>query len=575
MPDVLVNNPTVAQEGSRARYEGSFTDFLFECFEFPDLDRGVHGGLSQFMGWERGTPRPRNCVFPTRERMSQGRSDAIPPPNDSKPYGIDLEGDFRGFATIYRATGKSKLVLIPRNHLKSTVISVAYVLWRIVKNPAIRILLTSAVGKDARKFLKAVKWQLTNNLKIKELWPHVFVTRDMIDESKVGWNNQEITIQRQVQYEAGEATVEAMGVGGNLVSRHYDLIICDDLVNNKNSKTLYMLEDTIEWFQNAHSLLDPVSGEVVVVGTRWDYSDLYAFLLGGHADEYSLYFATVIGTDGHIFYTQKFDADTLAGLRKIHGPYKFSCQYLNQPVDRESQSFKVSWLQYYWEEENGSAYDDQERPRLPGSHTWHEFIGMDMAITENDGDETAIFCVSVNEKNDWYVREIWTAQSGSPERIVDMIFAAQEKYPTTLVFGIETRGWQKTISSGARELMKQRGVWINIREMASESNTSKASRIMGLVPRCARRALFLHGKSRETLTGGMKAFFSQYHKFPRGRDDILDAAAYVEMLAFPPNQVVEKKRASSTMKERLKANLKALKGRRKVGMVDEHTGNQF
>lgn len=575
IPDVPTVFSTATQTEDRARYERSFVSFLFECFEFPDLDRGVHGGLAEFMGWERGSARPQDWLFPTKDAMDRQASAPIHAPSDTRPYGIDLEGDFRGLSSIYRGNGSSKMVLIPRNHLKSTVISVAYVLWRIVKNPAIRILLTSAVAKDARKFLKAIKWQLTQNKKIKEFWPHVHVTQELIDTGKVGWNLNEITIVRTVQYEAGEATVEAMGVGGNLVSRHYDLIICDDLVNNKNSKTLYLLEDTIEWFQNAHSLLDPVTGEVVVVGTRWDYSDLYAFLLGNHSDEYSLYFATVIGADENIFFTKKFTPETLAKIKKIHGPYKYSCQYLNQPVDRDAQDFKVSWLQFYYSTEGQDGLDNKDRPILPSNHVWHYFAGMDLAITEDGGDETALVVVAVNEKNEWYVMDVWTAQHGSPDKIIDMIFLAQEKYPEILMFGIETRGWQKTIASGANELMKQREIWINIKEMSSESNTSKRSRIMGLVPRCARKAIFLNGKSKETLKGGMKQFFSQYQRFPRGHDDILDAAAYIEMYSFAPNQPVVKSGPARTMKEKLKAHLKSIRKARIEGFVDEHTGSQL
>lgn len=557
----------------KQRYERSFRDFLFECFEFPDLEPMIHGGLADFMNRKKGSPDSTGSYWPNRADMLEGRAYPVSDPSADRPYGIDLDGDLLGVATIQRGDGSNKLILIPRNHLKSTIISVAYVLWRIVRNPAIRILLCSAVQKDACKFLRAIKWQLMNNKKFKEFWPNVCVTQEMIAQNKVIWTQKEITIPREVVYEAGESTVEAMGVGGNLVSRHYDLIIGDDLVNNKNSRTPNLLEDTIEWFQNANSLQDPVTGEVVVVGTRWDYNDLYSHLIVEHNQSYALYFATAYGKDGEVFFPKKFSREKIAELRRSHGPYKFSCQYLNQPVDKETQTFKASWLQFYEVIGATGPIDSRGRPLLPDGFSWHFYAAMDVAITEEDGDETVVAVVAVNDKNDWYVQDIFTAQFGQIEKLVDLIFEVQRKYPEIIQFGVETRGWQRTVASGAYEQMRKRNVWLSIQELKSESNVSKAARIMRLVPRCAAGSMFLPGRSIETLQGGMKKLFQQYVRFPRGADDILDALAYVDILpAVPPDSFSVPEKEAMTASERARAHRKKVMTARS-SRTDDHLGN--
>lgn len=565
----------VGDEADKARYESSFKDFLFECFDFPDLDPLLHGQLASFAGRLKGSPPAMPSFWSTRVDLEARRISPPPGATADKPYGIDLDGDLLGVAHIDRGDGADKLLLIPRNSLKSTIMSVAYPLWRIVRNPAIRVLLSSAVGKDACKFLRSIKWQLTNNKKIEKFWPNVHITQDMIAQCKVLWTQKEITVPRTVRYEAGESTVECMGVGGNLVSRHYDLIICDDLVNNRNSKTQHLLEDTIEWFQNAHSLLDPVSGEVIVVGTRWDYNDLYSHLIAEHNQKYSLFFATVHGADLEVFFPQKFSKEKVVALRKTHGPYKFSCQYLNQPVDKENQDFKVSWLRYYCVQDAGGPTDERGRPHLPSGFNWRYYAAMDVAITEDDGDQSVVAVVAVNDRNDWYVQEIFTAQYGQIEKLVDMIFEVQQKYPQIMQFAIETRSWQRTIASGAYERMRKRNVWLTIVELKSESNVSKGARIMRLVPRCASGGLFLPGKGPEDLKGGVKTLFSQYVRFPRGGDDALDALAYVDMIpAVPPegpNTVSDNRMSAS---ERARRHRKALM-RKKSERVDEHLGTLY
>lgn len=559
----------------KERCERSFRHFLFTCFEFPDLEPELHGGLADFIGREKGSAPGEPQYWPTRRDMVERRSAPVPDPNSDRPYGIDIDGDLLGIACVPRGDGSSKLTLIPRNHLKSTVISVAYPLWRIVKNPAVRGLLSSAVQKDACKFLRAIRWQLMNNKKIKEFWPNVHITPEMIAQNKVIWTQKEITVPREVKYEAGESTIEAMGVGGNLVSRHYDFIICDDLVNNKNSRTPNLLEDTIEWFQNAHSLLDPITGEVIVVGTRWDYNDLYAHLMAEHSQVYSLYFATAYGTDNEVIFPKKFSKEKIAELRKSHGPYKFSCQYLNQPVDKENQDFKASWLQYYFVEDAYGSTDKKGRPNLPSGHTWHYYAAMDVAITEDDGDETVIVVVAVNEKNEWYILDVYAAQYGQIEKLVDMIFEVQQKYPEIIQFGVETRGWQRTVASGATEQMRKRNVWLSIVELKGESNISKTARIMRLVPRCASLSLFLPGKSQEQLQGGVKKLFQQYVRFPRGSDDIMDALAYIDLIpAVPPDPPSVKDREPKTAKERAMRHRKQLVEARR-SRSDEHLGTTW
>src|SRR5215213_1005233 len=52
---------------------------------------------------------------------------------------------------------KKRLMLIPRGHLKSSVITVSYALWHIAKNPKVRILIVNGTYPLAATFLSQIK----------------------------------------------------------------------------------------------------------------------------------------------------------------------------------------------------------------------------------------------------------------------------------------------------------------------------------------------------------------------------------------------------------------------------------
>src|SRR3989442_10274624 len=113
------------------------------------------------------------------------------------------------------------LLLAPRRHAKSTCLSINYVLWRIVKNPNIRILLVSNTDLQARAFVRVVK-QL-----IEQYYPL------LIPSGREKWAETAIVVKRDEILK--EPTLSAVGVNGPIISRRQDLIIGDDLIDSENA----------------------------------------------------------------------------------------------------------------------------------------------------------------------------------------------------------------------------------------------------------------------------------------------------------------------------------------------------
>lgn len=167
-----------------------------------------------------------------------------------------------------KASGNRKLILIPRGHLKSSIISIAYVIQQILRNPNIRVLIANAVWDNARKFMWKIQEYLTDKSVLSQLFGKF--------ESK-RWNSDEFVDLHRTKAHA-EPTVATTGVEKTQTSQHYDLIVMDDLVVRENISTKDQREKVITFYKDTLDLLEP-GGELIVVGTRWAMGDLYQHII--------------------------------------------------------------------------------------------------------------------------------------------------------------------------------------------------------------------------------------------------------------------------------------------------------
>lgn len=179
-----------------------------------------------------------------------------------------LHNDLAAF--LEQPTDK-KLILVPRGHLKSSIVTVVWTIQQILKNPNIRILITNAVWDTARLFLREISGLLTD----KSLLSEIFGT---FDGPKSKFTQDEITISQRTIGTIKEATITTAGIERALTGGHYDIIIHDDLVEENNINTKEQIHKVIRFYQNSLDLVDP-GGQILVVGTRWAMSDLYGWIM--------------------------------------------------------------------------------------------------------------------------------------------------------------------------------------------------------------------------------------------------------------------------------------------------------
>lgn len=169
-----------------------------------------------------------------------------------------------------------KLILVPRGHLKSSLITVVWAIQQMLRNPNIRILITNAVWDTARLFLREIAGLITD----KSLLSDIF---GKFDGPKSKFTQDEITISQRTIGTIKEATITTAGIERALTGGHYDIILADDLVEENNINTKEQIHKVIRFYENSLDLLDP-GGQMIIVGTRWSIGDLYGHLIETEMD---------------------------------------------------------------------------------------------------------------------------------------------------------------------------------------------------------------------------------------------------------------------------------------------------
>lgn len=436
--------------------------------------------------------------------------------------------------TWYHSSGKRiKLILVPRATFKSTFFTVGLSLQKIAKNRNERILISNATGSNAERFLGEIKEHLRSN----EVYTQLY--GEMYDKS-LRWNENEIVVTGR-SLGIKEATVTAMGVGGNLVSQHYSTIIADDLVNNENSMTKLQADKVIEWWKQSFSLLDR-DGEMIIIGTRWSYYELYSYILKHLTNEVDYYIKGAYNPDGSLYFPEELSVEKLKELKKLHGSYIFSAFYLNNPVDSDSSIIKHSHLKHF-------NYDNGMRGRMA------IFSMVDPAVSQAvKADYSCIITAGITPNNDWYILDIRRGKWTVGELMNEMFDVNREWKPVNM--SLEVIGQAQGLVESVHNEEDARNEFLPIIEIKTRNNVSKQQRIRSILqPRFERGKIFIREdlEHREELEDELLTFPKSRH------DDIIDPLTDLEDIGFPPDiRDTRDSQPKSLMEERLQKKVKEL-----------------
>lgn len=420
---------------------------------------------------------------------------------------------------------QASMDLAPRGHGKSTIGDVDFCITKVLRNPDIRIMIGSKTQTQASAFLKEIRTHFEQNVNLIRIFGDWKKSRDNV------WNDKEFTVNRRTVIKK-EATVSALGASGAVVSKHFDIIIGDDLVGFENARTEAQRKVLKEWFYSSlYPTLEP-DGEIHILGTRYSPMDLYEDLIKSKNYKINVQQAiTVKDGQEYSLWESKFSLKKLRSIREEAGLIIFNMQYQNNTELAKGKIFKYKYFKHF--EEYDIDYDlNRVRVKVldsQGVPYWipvRIYMGADLAISEDEtsnNDYFVLTVIGVDKNKNVYVLDYLKERLTFNAQLNAILDYGKNKFPMVERIGVETVQYQKSLAQEIRRLSLL--PVINI-----QTSKDKVTRAM------RRSALFENGKVWFRI--GMDDLEECLLLFPEvDHDDLFDGLDFALTVADQGNSV--------------------------------------
>ena len=424
---------------------------------------------------------------------------------------VDMLNEF-AFARCreVEAEPNGRLDLWAREHFKSSVITFGLTIQDILKDPEITFGLFSHTRPIAKAFLRQIMREFEENETLHVAFPDV-LWGDIRAAPK--WSEDDgIIVKRKSNPK--EATVEAWGlVDGQPTSKHYKVLLYDDVVVRETVTTPEQIEKTMTALEQSYNLGTTPGGIRRMAGTRWHYNDPHRTVAQRQTFIPREHPGRIGGTeDGEsVFWPEEVHLEK----RRDMGPYTYAAQILLNPKADSMQGFKREWLRKF---------------KIIKQEKLNWYLLFDGASSKKKGsDYTAGWAAGLGVDGNYYCVPIVRDRLNLKER-ADKVFEAHRKYRP-----VQTRYEKYGLMSDIEHFqsrMEQENYRFTITEVAGQ--TSKHDRIKRLVPLFEAGRIWIpesHNVTdwQRTTVDLVHSFIEEeYMAFPVGlHDDMMDALARI------------------------------------------------
>lgn len=349
---------------------------------------------------------------------------------------------------------QASMDLAPRGHGKSTIGDVDFCITKVLRNPDIRIMIGSKTQTQASAFLKEIRTHFEQNVNLIRIFGDWKKSRDNV------WNDKEFTVNRRTVIKK-EATVSALGASGAVISKHFDIIIGDDLVGFENARTEAQRKVLKEWFYSSlYPTLEP-DGEIHILGTRYSPMDLYEDLIKSKNYKVNVQQAITIKDGQEVsLWESKFSLEKLRSIREEAGLIIFNMQYQNNTELAKGKIFKYKYFKHFEEYEVDYALNRVRVKVLDaqGVPFWipvRIYMGADLAISEDEtsnNDYFVLTVIGVDKNKNVYVLDYLKERLSFNAQLNAILDYGRNKFPMVERIGVETVQYQKSLAQEIRRL---------------------------------------------------------------------------------------------------------------------------
>ncbi len=407
----------------------------------------------------------------------------------SSRFHVDLR-DRLEFITDHR--GNNDVWIAPRGSAKSTLISLAYILYCICEDLEKYIVLVSDTHGQGTQYLGDIKLELENNAKLASAYP------DACGRG-IRWSNDEIVTKNNIM-------LTVMGMEGKIRGRKFGahrptLIIIDDPENDKSAMSPKQRRSNREWLsKGAVSAGIPGHTNIVIIGTVINADCLVQVLSEGEhgmGGWRSFFYQSILEwptakddlweewkelyhtdhSDGKAltrsFYDEhKEEMDEgavvlwpeweslykLMSLRARVGSVAFESEKQNRAINPDQCLFREDWF------DNIEFIDE---PWFEDRKDWYCFAAVDPSVPGRDGSKAGDYCAIVviywrfNHKNLYVYSTIKRMSNGE---IASTVFDLHAMHRFDSIC-FEDNGFQVLLADAVREESEKRGVRLPITTM--------------------------------------------------------------------------------------------------------------
>jgi hypothetical protein len=325
-------------------------------------------------------------------------------------------------------------------------------------------------------------------------------------------------------------TIEFIGVGGKVSSRHFRGLKLDDLhAVEEAMESDLSVEDVVDWYKHTDSLLiEPEHDFIDIIGTPCSMNppDVYTYIRDKEGSTYDWLVQGCYDGSGKPVWPERFPTHVLEAIRRKMGDEVFAYTYLVNPIDRSVAEFDGRWFpRYHVSSPLGpDVYMLGDGRKILATQMFTTAT-VDLAgcrSTKGDPNSILVLGRTANEMN--IIRDTWKKRC-PPDELIDTIVEKHKRFNFPFV-GIEEVGYQETLS-----------YWLEKRIIADKLSLT----VVPVKP---------HGAHKESRTRAlqpmMKAgqfaiadndvlLLDEIIRWPKGEDHLLDCLAYQPQLWRMPS----------------------------------------
>jgi hypothetical protein len=233
-------------------------------------------------------------------------------------------------------TGECKrlMLFLPPRHGKSEMTTVRYPVWRLERDPSLKVIIGAYNQILANKFSRKAR---------------------RIAEQRIPLARDRAAVEDWETASGGG--VRAVGVGGGITGQGGNLIVIDDPVKSRDEAESLAYRDRVwEWYtDDLYTRLEP-GGSIILIMTRWHDDDLAGRILASDtAVDWTVISLPALAEsndpldrdEGEPLNPERYDTAALLDIKQTLGSRSFTALYQQTPIPAEGGMFKRSWWKYY------------------------------------------------------------------------------------------------------------------------------------------------------------------------------------------------------------------------------------